>query len=546
MKKIILSFCFCINVVMAFSQNAGVGMGSPHASAALDVAANNKGLLPPRVALTSINDVATIAAPAAGLLVYNTATAGVSPSNVVPGYYYYTGSNWLMLGQQANGAGDLQYWSGTQWVLVPAGASGKILTMCDGVPTWGPCVVPVLPTVTTVDISSIAGTSANGAGNVTSDGNGIISARGICYDLNPSPDITRYVALDDSTGPGSFVTSLLNLSPATFYYARAFATNRAGTAYGAQTTFTTGTLSLPVVNALQIFGIGSNSAVATATLVSDGGNPQVTRGFAYGTSPNPTIGDQIAIVSGNGPGSFTASLTGLQPNTTYYVRAFASGPTNPPNNYSSEVSFTTPDFFNFAVAYLFDSVTLASGIVDPTPLPDNPGNGITVSAFSATGAGVPSFNPTAAGRFSFSDWTLGATNGSNTFTSAIDSTGKYYEVTVTPDQFVSLDLSSISFRLQRSGTGVRQVFVRSSVDGFAANLPATVTPANANLSVVATNKFQITDITTTAQDGCTITLGGPAFTGLLSPVTFRFYGVNAEAPGGIFSIDNVIISGRAL
>jgi len=531
---------------MLFSQKAGIGTNSPHASAVLDVSSSDKGVLPPRVSLTSINDVATIVNPAAGLLVYNTATAGTSPFNVVPGYYYYTGSGWIRIGQEANSAGDLQYWNGTQWVLVPAGASGKTLTICDGVPTWGPCIVPVLPTVTTIGISSVAGTSAVGAGKVTSDGNGIITARGICYDLNPSPDITRYVAADDSVGAGGFVTPLTDLSPSTLYYARAFVTNRAGTAYGAQTTFTTATLSLPVINAPQIFGIGSTTAVATATLVSDGGNPQVARGFVYGTSPNPTFADRISFGGGSGPGSFTASLPFLQSNTTYYVRSFASGPTNPPNIFSSDISFVTPDFFSFAAAYLFDSVTLSSGLVDPGPPPPGTGFGISTSAFSCVGAGGPSFNPTAAGRFSFSNWSLGATNGSNVFTSVTDSIHKYYEVTVTPDQFVSLTLDSIRFRVQRSGTGVRQFFVRSSVDGFTANLPASVSPANAAIAVVATNKFQITDATTTAQDGCTITLGGAAFTGLTVPVTFRFYGVNAEAPAGSFSIDNVVINGKAL
>lgn len=546
MKKITVFFCCYMTVVIGFPQQAGVGTTSPHASAALDVSAPNKGLLPPRVSLSGINDVATITAPAAGLLVYNTAAAGVSPNNVVPGYYYFTGSSWLRLGQGANSAGDLQYWNGTQWVILPGGSHGKTLTMCDGVPTWGPCVVPVLPTVTTGAVSSITGTSVTGAGNVINDGNGIITARGICYDLNPLPDITRYVAADDSVGSGSFITSLRELSPSTFYYARAFATNRAGTAYGNQTTFTTATLSLPVVNAPFVFGIGAGSAVATAALVSDGGNPEVTRGFVYGTSPNPTFADQIAFGGGLGPGSFTAALTGLQANTTYYVRTFASGPTNPANVFSNEVSFTTPDFYFFSLAYLFDSVTLTSGLTDPSPLPPLSGIGISRSAFSCTGAGTPSFNPTAAGRFSFSGWTLGATNGSNIFTSAEDSTNKYYELTVTPDQFVSLNLSSISFRLQRSGTGVRQVFVRSSVDGFASNLTATVNPANATIAVVPNNKFQITDAATTAQDGCTITLGGSAFSGLTVPVTFRFYGINAEAAGGSFSIDNLVINGNAL
>ena len=36
-------------------------------------------------------------APAASLLLYNTATAGVSPNNVTPGYYYWDGAAWVRL-----------------------------------------------------------------------------------------------------------------------------------------------------------------------------------------------------------------------------------------------------------------------------------------------------------------------------------------------------------------------------------------------------------------------------------------------------------------
>jgi hypothetical protein len=74
-------------------------------------------------------------------------------------------------------------------------------------------------------------------------------------------------------------------------------------------------------------------------------------------------------------------------------------------------------------------------------------------------------------------------------------------------------------------------------------LPASINPANATLSVVGSNVFQITD-NTSAQNGSTITLG-TSFQNLGSPVTFRFYGWNAEASGGTFSIDNVVVSGTA-
>jgi hypothetical protein len=81
------------------AQNIGINNTGaiPAASAMLDVVATNRGLLIPRVALTSTADVATIATPATSLLVYNTATAGVSPTNVLPGYYYWDGVKWVSL-----------------------------------------------------------------------------------------------------------------------------------------------------------------------------------------------------------------------------------------------------------------------------------------------------------------------------------------------------------------------------------------------------------------------------------------------------------------
>src|SRR5205085_5689415 len=89
--------------------------------------------------------------------------------------------------------------------------------------------------------------------------------------------------------------------------------------------------------------------------------------------------------------------------------------------------------------------------------------------------------------------------------------------------------------------------VRSDADSYAANLPASISPSNVNLSVVATNIFQVSDASSAAENGSLITLSGASFTGLTAGTTrtFRFYGWNAEATGGTFSIDNVVINGVA-
>ena len=82
------------------NSQTGIGTTTPNASAKLEVAATDKGFLPPRVALTASNAFSPIvgtAANATGLLVYNTASAGTTPNNVVPGYYYWNGTAWIQI-----------------------------------------------------------------------------------------------------------------------------------------------------------------------------------------------------------------------------------------------------------------------------------------------------------------------------------------------------------------------------------------------------------------------------------------------------------------
>jgi hypothetical protein len=102
MKKVLFLMLTLI-VMSAAGVNAQVRIGgdvNPHTSAILDLnatdAANagNLGLALPRVTLNSTTDATTIVSPAAGLVVYNTATAG----DVTPGTYYHDGANWVRIG----------------------------------------------------------------------------------------------------------------------------------------------------------------------------------------------------------------------------------------------------------------------------------------------------------------------------------------------------------------------------------------------------------------------------------------------------------------
>ena len=98
MKKNIL-FIVC----SIYTINAQVGIGTTTPAGALDLnptTLTNYGFVPPRVALASILIEAPVVNPqggaiATGTIVYNTVSAVVSPNNVGPGLYYWTGTRWV-------------------------------------------------------------------------------------------------------------------------------------------------------------------------------------------------------------------------------------------------------------------------------------------------------------------------------------------------------------------------------------------------------------------------------------------------------------------
>ena len=134
-KKYILQVLFALFVVFTlkgYSQQ-GVSINSSgipaHNSAMLDVSSANKGLLIPRVALTSTTDVITIPSPAVSLLVYNT---NASMTGGAVGFWYFNGTSWVQaIGPQgvqgpvgATGAQGAQGAQGIQGIQGPVGATG--------------------------------------------------------------------------------------------------------------------------------------------------------------------------------------------------------------------------------------------------------------------------------------------------------------------------------------------------------------------------------------------------------------------------------------
>ncbi len=98
MKKYIQKALSLALVVGAFTANAQVKVGNNptviNANAVLEIESTNKGLLLPRVPLTSSTSFSPLTAHVTGMAVYNTATI----SDVTPGYYYNDGTKWVRLG----------------------------------------------------------------------------------------------------------------------------------------------------------------------------------------------------------------------------------------------------------------------------------------------------------------------------------------------------------------------------------------------------------------------------------------------------------------
>lgn len=99
---------------------------------------------------------------------------------------------------------------------------------------------PTPPTLPTVLSYSVNPTTrwARAYGNVVDAGEGTITARGICWGADANPDLTDRVVRKSGT-TGSFYVYLFGLTRNTTYHMRAFATSEAGTAYGADVSFTT-------------------------------------------------------------------------------------------------------------------------------------------------------------------------------------------------------------------------------------------------------------------------------------------------------------------
>lgn len=197
---------------------------------------------------------------------------------------------------------------------------------------------PALPTVVTNPVISVTAESAILGGKVETDGRLSVTARGICYSKDQHP-VVEGLHTTEGTGKGEFTSNLKDLEHNTIYYARAYATNRMGTAYGEQVKFTTEE-GVAVVITDSVIRITAHSAKCKGHVESDGGFAVTKRGTCWSKKPDPTIDDDCTD-DGSGKGEFTSTLKDLTESTKYYVRTYATNSTS--TSYGEQIIITTLD-----------------------------------------------------------------------------------------------------------------------------------------------------------------------------------------------------------
>ena len=91
---------------------------------------------------------------------------------------------------------------------------------------------------------------------------------------------------------------------------------------------------------ISVTDITDSSAISGGNVIADGGAPITARGVVWSNLPNPTIDNNEGHTNdGSGLGEFTSTLTSLLPDTTYYLRAYATNTFT--TGYGQQESFTT-------------------------------------------------------------------------------------------------------------------------------------------------------------------------------------------------------------
>jgi hypothetical protein len=289
-----------------------------------------------------------------------------------------------------------------------------------------------LPVVTTTAASAITKISATSGGEVTYNGGGTITARGLAWGAALNPTIVGTVIADGSPAVGIFVSNLTGLTKNTTYHVRAYATNSAGTAYGSDVQITT-------LSDLRIWNVPGDYVTAsypgsTLSNWAPDKSPQVKSTISAGDN----IEGYVYMANTANQWKFATMNDWSGPNygvggTAGTLDANGNNMNVPAGYYKINVNAAANPMTYTAVATVWGVIGNASpnGWTDETGLTYNP----TLQVWTG---GMPMV----AGEFKFRanhDW--GYNYGSTAANSTLDAGGTNIALTLVGDYAFTLDLS---------------------------------------------------------------------------------------------------------
>lgn len=192
-----------------------------------------------------------------------------------------------------------------------------------------------VPDLSEISVSNIKANSASFITTVLSDGGSSVTAKGVCWSLSENPT-TNNSKTNEGIGSGTYTSVINGLAANTTYFVRSYATNSKGTVYNNQKFF----ITLPTVNVNNVSDITYKSAKISASLPPQGSNTINEYGICWGIATEPTINANKIKGDNLNNSDYSCVLTGLEPETKYYIRAYVSNDSG--TNYSEQTTFTTP------------------------------------------------------------------------------------------------------------------------------------------------------------------------------------------------------------
>ena len=266
-------------------------------------------------------------------------------------YTVESSNKWLILNKESGSVTQTDY---IEAIVSREGLSvGKYNATISFSVSGGNVVVPVKmevavnekPTVSVENATDATYNSAVLHGTMVSVGSSKVTKYGFCWSEQPAPTIEdAHSNLGDCSAPTVFESVANDLKSDTKYYFRAYAENNVGIVYSEKelSFTTTGLPTLPSVTSGAISETTSTTTKANGNITSLGNVSKVTAyGHVWSKTAEPTLqtGKYTNLGEATEPKTFTSEITGLDPHTVYYVRAYATNEKG--TAYGDENVFTT-------------------------------------------------------------------------------------------------------------------------------------------------------------------------------------------------------------